>query len=86
MLGVSGHEISGSQRGFSSTPETLLSAKSNYRQGLKNYKSELGKNIKQIKIMLDTCKIASFRTSDNGLTGNRHLPIYTLIYLPILIT
>jgi len=47
MLRVSGHEISGSQRGFSSTPETLLSAKSNYRQGLKNYKSELWKNLRQ---------------------------------------
>lgn len=52
MLRVSGHEISGSQRGFSSTPETLLSAKSNYRQGFKNYKLELAKNTCQIKMTL----------------------------------
>lgn len=80
MLRVSGHEISGSQRGFSSTPETLLSAKSNYKQGLKNYKSEWEKNIKQIEIMLDTCKTASFRTSENRITGNRHFPPYNLSY------
>lgn len=67
MFRVGGHEISGSQRGFGSTPETLLSAKSNYRRGLKNYKSELGKNIKQIKIISDICKIASFRTNEAGL-------------------
>lgn len=66
MFRVSGHEISGSQRGFSSTPETLLSAKSNYRQGLKNYKSELGKNRRQIKITVGICKIASYRTSETG--------------------
>lgn len=78
MLRVSGHEISGSQWGLSSTPETLLSAKNNYKQGLKNYKSELEKNIKQIEIMLDICKTANFRTSKNGITRNRDFPPYNL--------
>lgn len=80
MLRVSGHEISGSQRGFRSTPETLLSAKSNYKQGFKNYKSEREKNIKQIEIMLDICKTASFRASENGVIRNRHFPPYNLGY------
>lgn len=77
MFRVSGHEISGSQRGFSSTPETLLSAKSNYRQGLKNYRSELGENLRQIKIILDICKIASFRTNETGKTGTAIFPYIT---------
>jgi hypothetical protein len=61
MLRISGHEISGSQRGFCSTPETLLSAKSNYRQGLKNDKSELVKN--------KNSKNAHFSIIKTGTTG-----------------
>lgn len=30
--------------------------------------------------MLDTCKTARFRTSENGVTGNRYFPPYNLGY------